>query len=154
MCVSVPRGWRRLMTPSTLTYLKPHLHLSSCCFFFFFLLLCFFISGATIKHSCGKVLPRSILWTPPANLLAFFHQPGDTVLVAFRPASLRATTHLSRRHAKSPCQLDMTHGMPQTHHCDNPVIINTHLSASAQGAKVLRSWTNGEGRREKERQTH
>lgn len=88
-----------------------------------------------------------ILWTPPVNLLAFFHQPGDTVLLVFRQASPRATTHLHRRHAKSPCQLDMTHAMPHTHHCDNPVIINTNLSASAWGAKVLWSQREGGGKR-------
>lgn len=109
------------------------------------LCFCFAPSGSTIKPSCAKVLPRFILWTPLANLLAFFHQPGDTVLVMCRPASPRATTHLHRRHAPSPCQLDMTHSTPHTHHCDNPVIIDTNLSASARGAKVLVSWRKGEG---------
>lgn len=47
--------------------------------------------------------------------------------------------------AKSPCQLDMTHATLHTHHCDNPVIINTNLSASARGAKVLWSRRKGDG---------
>lgn len=37
--------------------------------------------------------------------------------------------------------------MPHTHHCDNPVIINTNLSASARGAKVLWCWSEGGGKR-------
>ena len=96
-----------------------------------------------ITHSHATALPRFIRWTPSVNLLAFFHQPGDTVQAAFRPTSPRATTHLHRRQGKSPCQLDMTHAMPHTHHCDNPVIINTNLSASARAAKVL--WSRREG---------
>lgn len=71
----------------------------------------------------------------------------------FRLASPRATSHLYRRHAKSPCQLDMTHAMPHTHHCDNPVIINTNLSASARGAKVLWSWRERGGGKRKGRHT-
>lgn len=95
-----------------------------------------------------------ILGTSQANLLAFFHQPGDTVLVVFRPATPRATAHLHGRNAKSPCQLDMTRATVHTHHCDNPVIINTNLSASAQGANVL--WSRrkgGRGGRRKGRHT-
>lgn len=56
-----------------------------------------------------------------------------------------ATTHPHRHNAKSPCQLDMTHATLHTHHCDNPVIINTNLSASARRAEVLWSWRKGEG---------
>lgn len=67
--------------------------------------------------------------------------------VVLRPAPPRSTTHLHRCHAKSPCQLDMTYAMPHTHHCDNPVIINTNLSASAWGAKVLWCWREGGGKR-------
>lgn len=128
------------MTLSVVTHFKP-------CLLVYFLSTCFCISqpGGMVAHSCAKVLPKFILWTSRANLLAFFHQPGDTVLVVFRAASPRATTHLHRRNAKSPCQLDMTHATPHTHHSDNPVIINTNLSASARGPKVL--WREGESER-------
>lgn len=121
------------------------LFISSCFIFSHSLFLSLSLSGGTVIHSCAKAFPRFILWAPPANLLAFFHQPGNTVLMVFWPASPRATTHPHRHNAKTPCQLDMTHATPHTHHCDNPVIINTNLSASAWRAEVLWSWRKGEG---------
>lgn len=148
LCLEVGGFWRPLLRRPTLSPVSKS-HGRFCLHFSLFLFLsacfCTSLSDDAITHSCAKVLPSFILWTPPANPLAFFPQPGDTVLVVFRPASPRATTHLHRRHAKSPCQLDMTHAMPHTHHCDNPVMINTNLSASARGAKVLWSWRKGEG---------
>lgn len=61
-------------------------------------------------HSLAKVLPRFILCrTPPVNLLAFLHQPGDTVLVVLRPASPRATTPQTQCQKSLPTRHDIRH---------------------------------------------
>lgn len=145
LCLEVGYIWWFLLAHSVPRILVTDKSLT----WFLSLLLPLWISlcGVRVLHSRAKELPGFILWTPLANLLAFVHQPDDTVLVVLRPASAGATAFPHRRNAQSPCQLDVTHAVPQAHQCDNPVIINMNLSVSAQGAKVL--WSREVGGEEK-----
>lgn len=130
------------------TQFKPHLwalwsFLSSCFFIFHYLYLSVWFSKF-MRQGIAKV------YLPPnstSKSLGILPSTWWHSYVVLRPAPPRSTTHLHRRHAKSPCQLDMTYAMPHTHHCDNPVIINTNLSVSAWAAKVLWCWRNGGGKR-------
>lgn len=147
------------MTPSTLTHFKLHLLVtwaplpsflspflvSLSLFLHFFALL---LDSPIMCQGINKVYPelhQQIPWHSSINLVTqFWWCVGQT---HHTPVSADAN-------AKSPCQLDMTHATLHTHHCDNPVIINTNLSVSAWGAKVLWSRRKGdEGGQRKGRHT-